>query len=75
MKIIILLITLVLLTSYGKKETDSIKLKKEYENNNHQKTVDGAESYYKLLNYFEEFLEEYTLTTSKDKTFKEFLNN
>ena len=39
------------------------------------KKVDGAESYYKLLNYFEEFLEEYTLTTSKDKTFKEFLNN
>ena len=75
MKIIILLITLVLLTSYGKKETDSIKFKKEYKNNNHQKTVDGAESYYKLLNYFEEFLEEYTLTTSKDKTFKEFLNN
>lgn len=75
MKIIILLITLVLLTSYGKKETDSNKFKKEYENNNHQKTVDGSESYYKLLNYFEEFLEEYTLTTSKDKTFKEFLNN
>ena len=75
MKIIILLITLVLLTSYVKKETDSNKFKKEYANNNHQKTVDGAESYYKLLNYFEEFLEEYTLTTSKDKTFKEFLNN
>lgn len=75
MKIIILLITLVLLTSYSKKETDSNKFKKEYANNNHQKTVDGAESYYKLLNYFEEFLEEYTLTTSKDKTFKEFLNN
>lgn len=75
MKIIILLITLVLLTSYGKKEIDQNKFKKEYENNNHQKTVDGAESYYKLLNYFDEFLEEYTLTTSKDKTFKEFLNN
>ena len=75
MKIIILLITLVLLTSYSKKETDSNKFKKEYKNNNHQKTVDGAESYYKLLNYFDEFLEEYTLTTSKDKTFKEFLNN
>lgn len=75
MKIIILLITLVLLTSYVKKETDSNKFKKEYENNNHQKTVDGAESYYKLLNYFNEFLEEYTLTISKDKTFKEFLNN
>ena len=75
MKIIILLITLVLLTSYVKKETDSNKFKKEYANNNHQKTVDGAESYYKLLNYFDEFLEEYTLTTSKDKTFKEFLNN
>lgn len=75
MKIIILLITLVLLTSYGKKETDSNKFKKEYANNNHQKTVDGAESYYKLLNYFNEFLEEYTLTISKDKTFKEFLNN
>ena len=39
------------------------------------KKVDGAESYYKLLNFFDEFLEEYTLTTSKDKTFKEFLNN
>lgn len=39
------------------------------------KKVDGAESYYKLLNYFDEFLEEYTLTTSKGKTFKEFLNN
>lgn len=75
MKIIILLITLVLLTSYGKKETDSNKFKKEYANNNHQKTVDIAESYYKLLNYFNEFLEEYTLTISKDKTFKEFLNN
>lgn len=75
MKIIILLITLVLLTSYGKKETDSNKIKKEYENNKPQKTVDGAKSYYKLLNYFDEFLEEYTLTTSKDKTFKEFLNN
>lgn len=75
MKIIILLITLVLLTSYVKKETDSNKFKKEYANNNHQKTVDGAESYYKLLNYFNEFLEEYTLTISKDKTFKEFLNN
>lgn len=75
MKIIILLITLVLLTSYGKKETDSNKFKKEYENNNHQKPVDGAESHYKLLNFFDEFLEEYTLTTSKDKTFKEFLNN
>lgn len=75
MKIIILLITLVLLTSYVKKETDSNKFKKEYENNNHKKTVDGAESYYKLLNYFDEFLEEYTLTTSKDKTFKDFLNN
>lgn len=74
MKIIILLITLVLLTSYVKKETDSNKFKKEYENNNHQKTVDGAESYYKLINYFDEFLEEYTLTTSKDKTFKEFSN-
>ena len=72
---IILLITLVLLTSYGKKETDSNKFKKEYENNNYQKSVDGAKSYYKLLNYFDEFLEEYTLTTSKDKTFKEFLNN
>lgn len=70
-----MLITLVLLTSYSKKETDSNKFKKEYKNNNHQKTVEGAESYYKLLNYFEEFLEEYTLTTSKDKTFKEFLNN
>ena len=45
MKIIILLITLVLLTSYGKKETDSNKFKKEYANNNHKKTVDGAESY------------------------------
>ena len=55
MKIIILLITLVLLTSYGKKETDSNKFKKEYANNNHQKTVDGAGSYYKLLNYFDEF--------------------
>ena len=75
MKIIISLITLVLLTSYVKKETDSNKFKKEYANNNHQKTVDGAESYYKLLNYFNEFLEEYTLTISKDKTFKEFLNN
>lgn len=75
MKIIILLITLVLLTSYVKKETDSNKFKKEYANNNHQKTVDIAESYYKLLNYFNEFLEEYTLTISKDKTFKEFLNN
>ena len=31
MKIIILLITLVLLTSYGKKETDSNKFKKEYQ--------------------------------------------
>lgn len=75
MKIIILLITLVLLTSYVKKETDSNKFKKEYANNNHQKTVDIAENYYKLLNYFNEFLEEYTLTISKDKTFKEFLNN
>ena len=75
MKIIILLINLVLLTFYGKKETDSNKFKKEYANNNHQKTVDGAESYYKLLNYFDEFLKEYTLTTSKDKTFIEFLNN
>ena len=75
MKKIILLITLVLLTSYGKKEIDSNKFKKEYENNNQQKTVDGAESYYKLLNFFDEFLEEYTLTTSKAKTFKEFLNN
>lgn len=75
MKIIILLITLVLLTSYVKKETYSNKFKKEYENNNHKKTVDGAENYYKLLNYFDKFLEEYTLTTSKDKTFKEFLNN
>ena len=56
-------------------EREISKYIKEYENNNHQKTVDGAESYYKLLNYFEEFLEEYTLTTSKDKTFKEFLNN
>lgn len=74
-KIILLLITLVLLTSYGKKETYSNKFKKEYENNNNQKTIDGAERYYKLLNYFDEFLEEYTLTTSKDKTFKEFLNN
>lgn len=42
MKIIILLITLVLLTFYGKKETDSNKFKKEYANNNHKKTVDGA---------------------------------
>ena len=75
MKIIILLITLVLVTSYGKKETDAIKSKEEYENNSHQKTVDGAKSYYKLLNYFDEFLEEYTLTTSKEKTFKEILNN
>ena len=39
MKIIILLITLVLLTSYGKKETDSNKFKKEYKNNNHQKQL------------------------------------
>ena len=62
---IILLITLVLLTSYGKKETDSNKFKKEYENNNYQKSVDGAKSYYKLLNYFDEFLEEYTLNTFK----------
>lgn len=75
MKIIILLITLVLLTSYSKKEKDSNKFKKEYENNNHQKTVDGAKRYYKLLNYFDEFLKEYTLTTSKGKKFKEFLNN
>ena len=37
MKTIILLITLVLLTSYVKKETYSNKFKKEYENNNHQK--------------------------------------
>lgn len=72
MKIIILLINLFLLTSYVKKETDSNKFKKEYENNNHQKTVDGAESYYKLLNYFDEFLEEYTLTTSKEKNLKNF---
>ena len=39
MKIIILLITLVLLTSYGKKETDSNKFKKEYENHNNQKQL------------------------------------
>ena len=36
---IIILITLVLLTSYGKKETNSNKFKKEYENNNHQKQL------------------------------------
>ena len=54
------------------KKTDSNKFKKEYENNNYQKTVDEAKSYYILLNYFDEFLKEYTLTTSKDKTFKEF---
>ena len=70
MKIIILLITLVLLTSYGKKETDSNKFKKEYENNKLQKTVDGTDSYYKLLNYFDKFLEECTLTISKGKTVK-----
>lgn len=39
MKIIILLINLVLLTSYGKKETDSNKFKKEYKNNNNQKQL------------------------------------
>ena len=39
MKIIILLITLVLLTSYSKKETDSNKFKKGYKNNNHQKQL------------------------------------
>ena len=38
MKIVVLL-TLVLLTSCGKKETDSNKFKKEYENNNHQKKL------------------------------------
>lgn len=40
------------------------------ENNKPQKTVEGTESYYKLLNYFDEFLEEYTLTTAKGKTVK-----
>ena len=40
------------------------------ENNKPQKTVDGTESYYKLLNYFDEFLTDYTLTTSKGKTIK-----
>lgn len=40
------------------------------ENNKQQKTVDGTESYYKLLSYFDEFLEEYTLTTAKGKTVK-----
>ena len=58
-----------------KEKYNENKFKKEYENNNHQKTIDGAERYYKLLNYFDEFLEEYTLTTSKGKKIKEFLNN
>lgn len=40
------------------------------ENNKPQKTVDGTDSYYKLLNYFDEFLTDYTLTTSKGKTVK-----
>lgn len=40
------------------------------ENNKPKKTVDGTESYYKLLNYFDEFLSDYTLTTSKGKTVK-----
>lgn len=40
------------------------------ENNKPKKTVDGTESYYKLLNYFDEFLTDYTLTTSKGKTVK-----
>lgn len=40
------------------------------EKNRPQKTVDGTESYYKLLNYFDEFLSDYTLTTSKGKTVK-----
>ncbi len=39
-------------------------------NNKPQKTVDGTDSYYKLLNYFDEFLTDYTLTTSKGKTVK-----
>ena len=40
------------------------------EKNKPQKTVDGTDSYYKLLNYFDEFLTDYTLTTSKGKTVK-----
>lgn len=59
----------------AKKKQIRINLKKNTKIITTKKTVDGAGSYYKLLNYFDEFLEEYTLTTSKDKTFKEFLNN
>lgn len=40
------------------------------ENNKLKKTVEGTNSYYKLLNYLDEFLEEYTLTTAKGKTVK-----
>ena len=40
------------------------------EKNKPQKTVDGTDSYYKLLNYFDKFLEEYTLTTAKGKIVK-----
>lgn len=40
------------------------------ENNKPQKTVAGTESYYKLLNYFDEFLTDYTLTTAKGKIVK-----
>ena len=40
------------------------------ENNKPQKKVAGTESYYKLLNYFDEFLTDYTLTTAKGKTVK-----
>lgn len=59
----------------SKKKHIQINLKKNMKIITTKKTVDGAENYYKLLNYIDEFLEEYTLTTSKDKTFKEFLNN
>lgn len=40
------------------------------EKNKPKKIVDGTESYYKLLKYFDEFLSDYTLTTSKGKTVK-----
>ena len=59
----------------SKKKHIQINLKKNMKIITTKKTVDGDENYYKLLNYIDEFLEEYTLTTSKDKTFKEFLNN
>ena len=46
--------------------------KLEYKDKKLVKTIEGSESYYKLLEYFKDFLRDYDLTDDKDKKVETF---